>query len=821
MKPKILTLSLVVLSALFAVTALFWFAGETRDAVYAAPSSPQADLVINSVQPDAAPNDIDTPVVIQGTGFSATITGTEVLNAPLVYLGDMALPEVIWVNTTTLSATIPWGLISDTYGLMVVNPDGISATLQNAFTVTDGLGEFHTGGPYGGMSVKLRLKPDDPSTVYALMFGAGLFISENGAQNWEPIHDHDWPLQLDFDAGDPNTLYFGADSNDMYRSWDNGTTWTRISGDFHTQNGCFRTYPVAHPTQTGKVYFGMGSCGDINLEPGEGGVFYSTDYGDTWSPRNEGLSDLDIQVLAIHPNAPDTLVAGTSDGNLFYSIDGADQWIWGTQITGTVTGLYFNPYGSLEAWAITRADAEGRGYLYRSTNLTDWELINFDPQPMGPIQAQMDFSPGAVWLASVNIYQSIDGGTHWDPVNSPPWSSVALAVSPNDPQTIYAGTDFGVEKSIDGGITWMETVDGLAAMVPNAVAVSSIDPETVYVKTHQGIYASQNGGYDWQYLDYGIGGFNGNQSLVVDPFDDAKLFLNATCEDTFCIEIGTNGGATWDWITSALPPAYVGWTCSSFAILPSPHTQNWVLVGASLTPPGGGEVESIFYVSNDGGAHWSYIEPSQTIGRVTEMVYDALNPNLVYAGTEGTGLWRSTNGGSSWTSVPVVNESNISVAAIAVHPNVTNKVYLRSYSTVDGPNPEPELWFSENAGASWKPMSYVFLGVDLLMAPPIPNQFLYTLYTGCSLGLCRSFNDGIIWDSIVGMPRPEILSAASDGERSIVYLGTPGGLVYSAGIQASAQPNAIPGRGNLGGGGIYRLTTLLPTHWVYLPLIMR
>jgi hypothetical protein len=86
---------------------------------------------------------------------------------------------------------------------MVVNPNGISATMQTAFTVTEGLGEFITAGPYGGMAMQLKLKPDDSSTLYATMYGAGLFISEDAAGNWEPIHDHDWPVQLDFDAQNP------------------------------------------------------------------------------------------------------------------------------------------------------------------------------------------------------------------------------------------------------------------------------------------------------------------------------------------------------------------------------------------------------------------------------------------------------------------------------------------------------------------------------------------------------------------------------------------------------------------------------------------
>ena len=214
--------------------------------------------------------------------------------------------------------------------------------------------------------------------------------------------------------------------------------------------------------------------------------------------------------------------------------------------------------------------------------------------------------------------------------------------------------------------------------------------------------------------------------------------------------------------------------------------------------------------------------PSQPINRITEIAYDAFNPDLIYAATAGSGLWRSSNGGDDWQYIPVANvQAPFSVAAVAVHPHVSNRVYLRTYSSAEGPNPEPELWISADAGASWQPLAYVFTGVDLLVAPPLADQFFYSIYTGCDLGLCRSINDGVSWSPIEGIPRPEILTAASDGKRSVIYMGTPGGLVNTAGVQASLAVGAVPGRGSIGGGGVYRLVTTLPDQWVYLPLVFR
>ena len=103
--------------------------------------------------------------------------------------------------------------------------------------------------------------------------------------------------------------------------------------------------------------------------------------------------------------------------------------------------------------------------------------------------------------------------------------------------------------------------------------------------------------------------------------------------------------------------------------------------------------------------------------------------------------------------------------------------------------------------------------VDLIVAPALPDQIFYSLYSGCS-GLCRSTDDGLTWVTNTSIPRPEILIAAAEGDRSIIYLGTPGGLASDA----NSRAETIPGLGSINGAGIYRLTNLLETRTIYLPI---
>ena len=116
MKRLVLSLSLACLLTLYL--------GGTAFAV----STPAIDAIV----PASAPNGLDTPVVITGTGFATDGTGTI---PPTVTLGSIPLTAVTFVNDTQLTATVPSGMAPGLYTLTVTNPDAGSASLTDAFTV--------------------------------------------------------------------------------------------------------------------------------------------------------------------------------------------------------------------------------------------------------------------------------------------------------------------------------------------------------------------------------------------------------------------------------------------------------------------------------------------------------------------------------------------------------------------------------------------------------------------------------------------------------------------------------------------------------------
>ncbi len=860
MKPKILTLSLVILAALFAVTALFWFAGETRAAITTdLEGGPKLRLGLNlpgladapaitAVQPNTAPNDVDTPVVVQGTGFTATISGTEAITAPMVYLGETELADVLWGSITTMSATVPWGLAPSTYPLTVVNPDGISATLQNAFTVTNGIGVWATGGPYGGRVEDIALHPLTPTILFATVEHIGVFASFDSAANWELTLDNDDPKRVVFDAQNPDVIYC-ASGNGLPRSLDGGLTWELLPELFHSQNGCYATYPVPHPTAAGVVYAGTGRCRGIPLEPGEGGIYYSDDYGDTWVTRTIGLTDTDIVDITFHPNNPDTMAAATHSGNIFITTDGGLTWHWAADLGQQLRRIYFNPSGSHEAWIVPHAEYQppSAPYLFKSADpgLSTWVTTVVTDTPIGGGGIwSLTFISDTIWAAGGRGYTSDDGGATWTPVmddESPIHTIHTFAFHPSDEQTIYVGSEMdGVAKSTDGGATWLERNEGLAGLQVRELAMPRGEIDTIYANTFErGILRSDNGGRAWVELTFFHGGRQKGQLLSADPFVPDRVYLGFGCDvDIPCIQISEDRGVTWRQVTMTLPITWSGEMGELMTAVPHPLVPGRILASAGFCRDTAhcntGDEPNGFYASDDYGESWSYLGPTPPISEVLNIAYDSRASNLVYAGTQGMGLWKSIDGGEHWQPVPIPGVlPPVHVSDIESHPHITGTVYVRLYSYAGGPNPQPNLFVSDNAGITWQEIPDVDTvfggggGVGLVFSPPAPDLAPYSLYTGCDPGLCRSLDGGNTWEHVEGAPRPvansnnPALVAGTDGQRVRLYIGTPGGVTSQAGVQTTPIPNAVLGDVTIFGGGVYRLTMLLPSDWVYLPIIVR
>jgi hypothetical protein len=299
----------------------------------------------------------------------------------------------------------------------------------------------------------------------------------------------------------------------------------------------------------------------------------------------------------------------------------------------------------------------------------DWTYVGNTSVPgsgggAGRINAVVN-EPGSTttWYACApggGLWKTTNSGTSWTVMNTDFLASIGVsdvAIDPTNVNTIYLATgdgdagdtySIGVLKSIDGGNTWNTT--GLSFNVNQTftmsrILIDPINPNILIVATNGGIYRTLNAGVSWTLEQ------SGNfKDLKFKPGDSNVVYA---CSDAFFRS--TNNGDTWTNVTSGLPAANL---ISRMAIAVSPANANYVYVLA------GGNDDGFYglYRSADSGVGFttrSATTPNilgwEPTGNDTggqawydlRVEVDPANAEIVYTG--GVNLWKSTNGGTSWT----------------------------------------------------------------------------------------------------------------------------------------------------------------------------
>jgi photosystem II stability/assembly factor-like uncharacterized protein len=311
----------------------------------------------------------------------------------------------------------------------------------------------------------------------------------------------------------------------------------------------------------------------------------------------------DILVLLTDPQTPSTLYAGTTDG-LFKSWDGGMTWFRSAGLDRSVgfdrSGL---PFGVRLAVSTLVIDPQTPRVIYAGA-------------PLCPIGA------GCVR----GVFKSMDGGTTWSKATGLPAElsaeSSSLAIDPQNPTTLYAGTRAGLFKSTDGGIRWADS--GLAGIGLGFVAISPQNASIVYAATS----ASGN--------------------------SDGRLFRSM------------DGGRTWNVAYSSL--AYKDWGTNLSALAVDPQDALTVYVADERA-----DMFALFK-STDGGTTWITLGAGPRAQILVALTVDPQRPSVVYAGTN-FGVFKSTDAGMTWNPVSSSVFPNLVVTAVAINPQNPSRVY--------------------------------------------------------------------------------------------------------------------------------------------------
>ncbi len=307
-----------------------------------------------------------------------------------------------------------------------------------------------------------------------------------------------------------------------------------------------------------------------------------------------------------------------------------------------------------------------------------------------------------------------------------------IAVEPDDPAVFYVGLGTGgVMKTMNGGATFSPVFEKEATSSVGAVAVSPSNPAVLWVGTGeandrnssgfgQGVYRSTDEGETWTHA--GLPRSRAIARIAVHPKDENVAWV-AAMGDLWApggergLYKTMDGGRTWKAVLAAPAPFDANTGCGDVALDPlnpdvlyaalyARERKPWSFTyGVSLT--GGKDVGGIFK-STDGGATWKKLEkglPGRT-GRIGLSVF-AKDPRIVYAivqsdegGTSDIdqirsrkgGVFRSEDGGESWTRMSALNPRPFYFSQIRVDPVNDKRVYVLGY----------QLHVSDDGGRNWR-----------------------------------------------------------------------------------------------------------------------
>ncbi len=502
----------------------------------------------------------------------------------------------------------------------------------------------------------IRINPMNTSIIYAATT-EGLYKSEDSGQTWLNINPVVMAVDIDIDPNRPDTVYvshgnFESDGLGIYRTFDGGESWTKLSGGLPA-SWTGKTMLAVFESSPNIVYADISDC---FTENGVIGIYKSTDCGDTWqkisehnSAGNQGwyshflrvnpvdnnkmvyggvgitysineyedylLYDsqsnfiwLDQHAYTNHPDDPECFYVA-NDGGVHRTFDGG--YSYQSFIKNYVTAQFYPGFSSSRTDSIFAMGGTQDHYIYAyEGDPENWRSLGHSD---GTYTAINQEDNNTVYGSSKKLamYRSRQKGINWEPASVFDKPAVAFAAPYIlvTSKILYAGTN-KVYKSTDEGDNWTATNGGntLNGNVILSLAALEGNPDVVYAAT-----APMQGDriMDYREMDYG----------------NSRPGVFRT----------TDGGNTWSDITGTLPDRYYG------KLAVSPDNPDVVYLPVS------GFGTSHLYRSLNGGITWSDIDGGQLPDVPAHAVaVDPLNTDHIYFAND-LGVWVSVDYGENWS----------------------------------------------------------------------------------------------------------------------------------------------------------------------------
>jgi len=535
--------------------------------------------------------------------------------------------------------------------------------------------------------------------------GAGIFRSDNGGTSWYSLSatnndDFRWVNRLAVDPNISDIVYAAVVESDfdgkIYKTTDGGATWNSVRTTFG------RAFDVkTHPTLSGVVL--AGSDGGVYLSVDSGSTWTEETGGGTQMPSSSNTNGRCEVAFASNTTHMYVSMERTG-GEIWRTTNGGSSWTQRSSGKNYLGGQgWFNNTIWVDPaspdWLIV-----GGIDLHRSTDggldivqISDWRDYH-DPGNSAHAD-QHAIVPDTNYLSNKVVYVANDGGIQRavDPwtMGQNSWENLANGLgitqfysgaAASDGSVIVGGTqdnDHLRYRSTDGIDGWYQAQTGDGG----DSEVDFTDPSIIYSEyTQLQIEKSIDGGETYVTSTSGLSDAGTNNALFIAPFamdpnDETSLVGGGTS-----IWQTTDAAGSWSAIRGPLTGTQL---CTAIEIS-KPSSHYWI-----------GYTSGRVSKSTDGGSSWTDVD-GNGVGLPNRWITDiAVSPTndddvfVVLAGYEIDNVWYSSNGGSSWTNrsgTPPYDLPALQVNTVTFHPVNTNWVYIGT---------DLGIFASESRGTIW------------------------------------------------------------------------------------------------------------------------
>jgi photosystem II stability/assembly factor-like uncharacterized protein len=651
-------------------------------------------------------------------------------------------------------------------------------------------------GPFrGGRSAAVTGVSNKANLFYMGATGGGVWKTTDAGNTWQNISDGFFGGSVGSVAvseSDNNVIYVGmgektvrgnvSSGDGIWKSENAGKTWKHIG----LKNSRHIPRMKVHPKNPDIVFAGV--MGDLYKPTQERGVYKSIDGGANWkkvlfSNENAGVVD-----LIIDPNNPRILYATTwnvrrtpyslssgGDGSaLWKSTDEGETWtnistnkglpegIWG------ISGVTVSPVNSDIVWALIENE---KGGIYKSTDAgKTFKLINSErklrQRAWYYTRLYADTQDQDIlYVLNVRYHKSTDGGKSFSTYNAPHGDHHDLWIAPEDNQRMIIGDDGGAQVSFDAGENWSTMNNQPTSQFyrvttdnhfPYRILAAQQDNSTIRISHRTaGRFITTS---DWEET---AGGESAH--IAVDPLNDEIVYggsygglltrKNHKTGETRAVNVWPDdpmghGAEDFKYRFQWNFPIFFSpnnkkklYAASNHLHVTENEGQSWKLISPDLTrndPSTLGASGGPITKDNTG------VEYYGTIFAATE---SALEPGLIWTGSDDGLVHISRNNGETWTNVtPKKMPEWMMINGIEVNPFTKGSAYIVGTKYKSG-DYQPYIYKTENYGDSWKKITNGIGQESFTRALRADPKRKGLLYAGTEKGMYVSFDDGENWES--------------------------------------------------------------------------